>query len=80
MLIGFGHEAHLLRIKTQLLTLVINELNTLEELVIEDDAVAQLAQHRTHLLCNRVHIVITVCLQHIEEHTYYAIQQQTRSV
>ena len=72
-LIGLGHKAHLLGIETQLVTLVIDELHALEELVVEDDSIAQVAQHRTYLLCDLVHLIVAVSLQHIEEHTLHAV-------
>ena len=79
-LVGLRHKAHLLGVETQLLTLVVNKLHALEEFVVEDDAVAQLREHRTHLLGDRVHLVVAVRLEDIEEHALYAVQQKACAV
>ena len=80
MLVGLGQQTHLLRVKTQLITLVINKLNTLEEFVVEDNTVTQFTQHRTHLLCDSVHLIVAICFEDVEEHTNYAVEQQTGAI
>ena len=63
-----------------MLTLVIDKFHALEELVVQDDSVAQFAQHRTHFLRNLIHLIVAVRLEDIEENAYYAIEQQTGTV
>ena len=72
-LVSLGHEAHLLGIETELVALVIDKLHPFEQSLIEDDTVAQVAQHRAHLLGNGIHLIVTVCFLHIKEHTRYAV-------
>ena len=80
VLVGLGHQSHLLGVKTELFALVIDELNALEQLVVKDDTVAQFAQHRAYLLGDSIHLVVTVRLEHIEENAHHAVQQQTGTV
>ena len=80
MLVGLGQQTHLFGVQTQVLALVIDELNTFEQRLIEDDTVTQVTQHRTHLLGDLVHLVVTVCFQHVEEYTYHAVQEQTGTI
>ena len=80
MFVGLGYQAHLLCIESQLLTLVIHELNTLKQTIIEQDTIAQVGEHRGYLLGNLVHLVVTICIQDIEEYTAHFLQQSTTAV
>ena len=80
MLVSLGYQTHLFRVKTQLITLVVNEFNALEEFFIQNDSIRKFAQHRAYGFSDLIHLVITVRLQDVEEHTRHTVQQQTGSI
>ena len=60
--------------------LIIHCFYALKELIIENDTITQFAQHWRYLLGNRIHLVITICLKDIEEHTRYTLQEHTCAI
>ena len=78
--VGLREESHLLGSEVERFTLLIHGLDTLEERIIEDDVTLQIGEHRTHFLRNLIHLVITVCFEHIEEDTLDTIEHQTGAI
>ena len=79
-LVGLGQQSHLLRRQTQRLTLVIDSLHTLEERLVEQNAVVQVAQEGRYLLGDLVPLVVAVSLQHVEEDSGDAVELQAGAV
>ena len=79
-LVGLGEQSHLFRRQTERLTLVIDGLHALEEGLVQQDAIVQVAQEGRYLLCDLVPLVIAVSLQHVEEDAGDAVELQTGAV
>ena len=56
--IGLLQEPHLLRVELELVPLLVDRFDTLEELRVHEDVVAEGRAHRRHLLGDRLNLVV----------------------
>ena len=60
-------KQHLL-LGSKLAVVLVNIFYALKKFLIQSDIVGMLSQYRTHLLCQRIHIVVGLSRQQIKEH------------
>ena len=72
-------QQHLL-LGRQLAVMQVHVLNAFKQFLVQTYIVGMLGQYRTHLLCQRIHIVVGLGRQKIKEHRRHATQQIVVSI
>ena len=79
-LVGLRHKSHLFGVQSQLFALVVHGFDPLEERIVENNTIAEFAQHRIYFLGDGVHLIVTIRFKDIEEDTGNTVERHARSV